>query len=60
MEKLFTVYEGDNVVAGLSSVNAQNAVLARLVPRVPLKDLDVDDTTFAEAGKVKYKVTRVK
>lgn len=59
MNKLFTVYEGESVVAGLEKVTMQNAILAKMAPRVPLKDLDVDDTTFAQAGKEKYKVTRV-
>lgn len=59
MSKLFTVYDGDNVVAGLEKVSMQNAILAKMSPRVPLKDLDVDDTTFASAGKEKYKITRV-
>lgn len=58
MEKLYTVYNGDKVVSGLEKVNMRNNILQKMSTRVPLKELDVDDTTFS-SGKEKYKVTRV-
>ena len=60
MSKLFTVYENNNVVAGLQNIPPENANIRRLPTRVPLKDLDVDDMTFANVGKEKYKIVRVK
>jgi|SRR5271165_3805265 len=60
-EKRYTVRETGSrqIVAGLENVTADNANVMRLVPTVPLGDLELHDKTLARRNGEVYEIIRV-